>query len=101
MLGGSFTITAAQSAFNNKMISKLAARAPGIDPATVLATGASQIRTAFTAAQVPLVVEAYMTGLKVVFAIAIATFGMAFLFGCGAGMKKLHVEDLKNVGGAA
>ncbi|KAI1616462.1 major facilitator superfamily domain-containing protein [Exophiala viscosa] len=101
MLGGSFTITAAQSAFNNKMIAKLAATAPDINPATVLATGASQIREAFTASQVPLVVEAYMTGLKVVFAIAIATFGMAFLLGCGAGMKKLHVENLKNVGGAA
>ncbi|KAK4941626.1 hypothetical protein LTR10_018503 [Elasticomyces elasticus] len=101
MVGGSFTITAAQSAFNNKMIAKLASTAPDIDPATVLATGASQIRTAFTAAQVPLVVEAYMTGLKVVFAIGIATFGMAFLFACGAGKKKLHAEGLKNVGGAA
>jgi hypothetical protein len=101
MVGGSFTITAAQSAFNNVMVSKLAATAPGINPSTVLATGASQIRQAFTAAQVPLVVNAYMAGIKVVFAISIGTFGMAFLLACLAGMKKLHAEDLKNVGGAA
>lgn len=83
------------------MISKLASTAPDINPATVLATGASQIRSAFTAAQVPLVVDAYMAGLRVVFAISIGTFGMAFLLGCFAGMKKLHAEDLKKVGGGA
>ncbi len=101
MIGWSFTITAAQSAFNNIMTSRLAATAPNINPATVLATGASEIRNVFTAAQVPLVVDAYMAGLRVVFAIAIGTFGAAFVLACGAGMKKLHAEDLKKVGAAA
>ncbi|EXJ81107.1 hypothetical protein A1O3_07395 [Capronia epimyces CBS 606.96] len=101
MIGGSFTLSAAQSAFNNRMLSTLASTAPGVDPATVLVTGATQIRDAFTAAQVPGVVAAYMEGLKVVFAICIGTFGTAFLFATCAGWKKLDPEGLKEAGGAA
>lgn len=101
MIGGSFCLSAAQSGFNNRMISTLASTAPGINPATVLATGATQIRSAFTSAQVPGVVAAYMAGLKVVFAITVGTFGFACLIGLCGTWKRLHATDLKNAGGAA
>ncbi|KAF2100708.1 MFS general substrate transporter [Rhizodiscina lignyota] len=101
MIGGSFCLSAAQSGFNNRMLSVLASTAPGVKPAAVLATGATQIRSAFTSAQVPGVVAAYMAGLQVVFAITIGTFGLACLTGLLGGWKRLHAADLKNAGGAA
>lgn len=101
MIGGSFCLSAAQSAFNNRMISTLATTAPSVDPAIVLVTGATQIRSAFTSAQVPGVVAAYMAGLKVVFAITVGTFGFACLIGLCGSWKRLHSADLKDVGSAA
>ncbi|KAF2501646.1 MFS general substrate transporter [Lophium mytilinum] len=101
MIGGSFSLSAAQSAFNNRMVSRLASTAPGVNPATVLVTGATQIRWAFPPAQVPGVVVAYMAGLKVVFAITIGTFGMACLISMFGSWERLHAEDLKETGGVA
>lgn len=101
MVGGSFTLAASQSAFNNRLISTLASTAPNISPETVLMTGATQIREAFTSAQVPAVVAAYMEGLKAVFAISMGTFGAAFLIALCAGWKKLYAQDLKTAGGLA
>jgi hypothetical protein len=101
MIGGAFFLSAAQSAFNNTMISTLAFTAPGVDPAIVLATGATQIRSAFTAAEVPGIVAAYMAGLKVVFAIAAGAFGFASLISLCGSWKKLNALALKNTGGAA
>ncbi|KAH8586190.1 major facilitator superfamily domain-containing protein [Bisporella sp. PMI_857] len=101
MLGGAFLLSASQSAFNNRMIATLASTAPGVDPAIVLVTGATQIRTAFTSAQVPGVVAAYMAGLKVVFAISVGASGFAALFSLCGSWKKLHAEALKDIAGAA
>lgn len=100
MIGGSFTLAAAQSGFNNKLIQALRSSAPELDSATVLATGATQIRTAFTAEQVPKVVNAYMTGLKVVFAITAATFTFSALVAmCSSWGKLMPQEVEKNDGG--
>ncbi|KAK6064598.1 major facilitator superfamily transporter [Seiridium cupressi] len=96
-----FLVSAAQSAFNNTIIRAAASTASGINPALLLATRATQIRTVFTSAQVPGVVAAYMTGIKVVFAITIGASGFASLFSLCGSWKKLHAEDLKNTGGGA
>lgn len=67
-----------------------------------LGIGATQIRDAFSAAQVPLVIDAYMIGLKAVFAITVAAFGISTLIGAFGSWKRLHTEDLqKATGGAA
>ncbi|RDW77848.1 putative efflux pump antibiotic resistance protein [Coleophoma crateriformis] len=101
MLGGAFLLSASQSAFNNRVIATLASTAPGVDPAIVLATGATQIRTAFTSVQVPGVVAAYMAGLKVVFAIAVGATSFAALFSLCGSWKKLHAKALKDTAGSA
>lgn len=44
--GGTFFVSAAQSAFVNKMLNTLPSTAPGVDPTTVIATGATGV--AFT-----------------------------------------------------
>ncbi|KAL4990688.1 major facilitator superfamily-domain-containing protein [Aspergillus falconensis] len=102
-VGGAFFLSAAQSAFNNQLLKELAATLPEVDPATALATGATQIRHAFAPNQVPLVIDAYVVGLKAVFAIMIAAFGVATLVGASFGSwKRLHGDALaKATGGAA
>jgi MFS transporter, DHA2 family, glioxin efflux transporter len=98
-LGGAFGLSAAQSGFINKMISTLASTAPDVNPAMVIATGATQIRTAFPADQIPGIVDAYMAGVKVPFAIATATVSFSFLVALCGGWKKLHPEALKQATG--
>jgi hypothetical protein len=89
-VGGSFFLSAAQSAFNNQLIKTLAEKLPDINPMVALETGATQIRTAFPAAQVPLVIDAYMVGLKAVFAVTVAAFGLSTFIGFFGNWKKLH-----------
>lgn len=50
---------------------------PNVDPAKVIATGATEIRSAFTANEIPGIVLSYMSGIKAAFAIAIAGAGVA------------------------
>lgn len=78
-VGGAFMVSAAQAAFVNVLLKHLPHSAPGVNPVTVVSTGATDLRTAFPADMVPGILEAYMGGLKIAFAIGIASTGMAFV----------------------
>ena len=78
-MGGAFSTAVRQSAFVNQLIAALPHTAPGIDPAVVIATGASELRNVFPAEVLPGIPDAYMIGLKVAFAVAIAFSGMSVL----------------------
>jgi len=99
-VGGAFYVSAAQSAFLSKLVGKVHELAPQIDPAKVVLTGATEIRSAFPEDIVPLVIEAYMTGLKVTFALAIAGAGIAFVSSFGSRWQRLNREKVMG-GGAA
>lgn len=78
-VGGAFTVSSAQAAFINQAIIRLRTSAPDVDAARLIATGASEIRKAFTPEELPGVLVAYMHGLKAAFAVSIAFCGIAFL----------------------
>ncbi|KAK3685144.1 major facilitator superfamily domain-containing protein [Podospora appendiculata] len=99
-VGGAFFVSAAQSAFVNKMLSTVVISAPGINPLKVLATGATQIRNVFTPEDIPGVLIAYMAGIKVAFALSIGGIGFAFLVSLLSSFKKLNTEAVKNTGAA-
>ena len=61
------------------MLAKLSSTEPNIDPALVIATGATELRHVFTAEQLPNIILAYMHGLKAVFAVATGMAGLACL----------------------
>jgi len=71
-IGGAIWISAGQAAFANKMLKVLVNDAPGVNPALVLATGATELRKVFTAEQLPGILNAYMAGLRLPIAIALA-----------------------------
>ncbi|TKA81270.1 hypothetical protein B0A49_00224 [Cryomyces minteri] len=76
-MGGAFFVSAAQSAFSNALIKSLLVNAPTVNVVQVVAIGATELRSTFTAEQLPGILVAYMDGLKVGFALAIALAGCA------------------------
>lgn len=100
-MGGAVFLSAAQCAFNNELLNKVAANLPGVDPAMALGTGATQIRAVFTDAQLPIILDAYVDGLKAVWAICIAAFGIATVIGAFGNWKRIGAEDLKKAQGGA
>ncbi|KAH8892528.1 efflux pump antibiotic resistance protein [Thozetella sp. PMI_491] len=101
LLGGALGISAAQSAFANRLIATLARIAPDIDPAKVIATGAADIRAVFGPEQGPLVVTAYMAGIKIAFAITIGMAGVSAVAAMFCSWKKLYGDAAKGSGGMA
>ncbi|OQD93527.1 hypothetical protein PENSOL_c032G03845 [Penicillium solitum] len=72
-VGGTILLSAAQSGFVNQIVQKLATTAPSVDPALVTGTGATDVHRLFSGAELDGVLRAYAWGIKVVFAITIAT----------------------------
>lgn len=99
-VGGAFFVSAGQSAFVNTLIGRLPTAAPGVDPAMVVLTGATEIRNVFPPDKVPGILVAYMAGIKVPFAITIAGVGVAFIASLMSKWKRLNKEAIAG-GGAA
>ncbi|AEO61264.1 hypothetical protein MYCTH_2311259 [Thermothelomyces thermophilus ATCC 42464] len=78
-IGGSAFVTAAQAAFVNRLVHTLPITAPDVDPAKVVATGATMIRMVFSDNQVPGIVIAYMAGIKAALAISIGGAGLGLV----------------------
>ncbi|KAI1350262.1 MFS general substrate transporter [Xylaria sp. FL0043] len=90
VLGGAFSVAAAQSAFVNTLIKSLKTTAPTVDPAVVIAVGATQIRSAFTPDKVPGIVLAYLEGIKTAFAVGTGLAGAAFVLSLACPWGRLH-----------
>ncbi|UKZ80414.1 hypothetical protein TrVFT333_008173 [Trichoderma virens FT-333] len=100
-LGGAFLVSGAQSAFVNTMIRNVLKNAPQVSEAMLVLTGATEIRNRFPLDQQPFVIDGYMSGIKVVFAMCVACTGIATLVGLGMRWQRLNQDALKNAGGAA
>ena len=75
-IGGAFFVSAGQTAWANRLLSRLPVTAPSVNPKLVVATGATQLRTVFTEEQIPGILVAYMDGLKITFALVVALAGI-------------------------
>ncbi|KAH8799782.1 major facilitator superfamily domain-containing protein [Xylogone sp. PMI_703] len=93
-LGGSLFVSASQAAFANRLLSSAAKLQPPVDLQLVLSTGAAQLRHVFSPVQLPGVLNSYMDGLKLAFALAIMMGGTSLVVGVLAprGNFRLH-ED--------
>lgn len=76
-IGGAFFVSAGEVAFTNILLGKLPMNAPSVDPQSVVAVGVTQIRATYSADVVPGIVDSYMSGLRVAYAIAIASSGIS------------------------
>lgn len=98
-VGGAFMVSAAQSAFVNVLVRTLPSTAPTVDPMTVVATGATELRSVFSADQVPGILLAYMRGLKITFAISLGATGLSLIIALFSRWKRLNTAAI--TGGAA
>ncbi|KAI1375602.1 major facilitator superfamily domain-containing protein [Hypoxylon crocopeplum] len=100
-VGGGLLINAAQSAFVNRIIAVIPSSAPEVNPALVIITGTTEIRSVFSEDQIPGILVAYMAGIKVEFALALAACGISFIVSFLGGWKRLNPEVAKSIGVAA
>ena len=98
IIGGSFSVSAAQAAFANTIANVLPTTAPNVSVGAVLGVGATAIRSAFPEEDLPGILEAYMQGIKVVFALSTALVGISFLFALMPKWEKLRPEPPKTEG---
>ncbi|GFF57143.1 MFS transporter, putative [Aspergillus udagawae] len=98
-IGGAFMQAGAQAAFANRLLDELPHTAPDVDPRAVVAAGATEL-TSF-GSSLPGVRIAYMRGLKVAFAFACASMGVAFILALFSRRKRITGEAVKNAMAAA
>ena len=79
-VGGSLAVPAAQSIFTNLLLNNLPKYAPGVDAQLIASLGAADFRDAITPDQLGGVLQAYMQGLKGVFALATALLAASVPF---------------------
>ena len=83
-IGGAFFVAAGQSAFTNILVQRLPSHAPSVDISKVLETGITELRAVFPADVIPGIVDSYMGGLKVAYAVAIAASGISVIVSLAA-----------------
>ena len=98
-ISGAYFVTAAQSLFANRMLQTLAITSPNIDAAKVLATGASEIQHIFHGGDLTAVLNAYMVGIKDVFAFSLAGAVFTVFITLVIPFKKMLEHDKKVVKG--
>lgn len=79
----------AQAIFANRLLQTIVTTAPNLDAATILGMGASEIRNVFNAADLNHVIDAYMVGIKDVFACSLAGAALATLISLVIPFKRL------------
>jgi hypothetical protein len=92
-ISGAYFVTAAQSIFANRLLKTLANNAPNIDAAIVLGTGASEIQRVFSGADLTAVLDAYMIGIKDVFAFSMAGAAFTVVLALVVPFKKMPNTD--------
>ncbi|KIA75331.1 hypothetical protein HK57_00210 [Aspergillus ustus] len=88
-ISGAYFIAAAGSIFSNRMIHTLVTKYPNINMQQVLAAGQSQLSGVFHGADLDAVHDAYMVGIKDVFAFSLAGAALTVLIAAIIPLKRL------------
>lgn len=91
-VGTSTSLGTGQSVFSNLLLNQLPVLARGVDPITVINTGATDVRSVFPADSVPGIVQAYLYALRATFAVVVAYAGVATIFAAGSKWKRLNLK---------
>lgn len=89
-LSGTYFILVAQSIFANRMLHTLQTTYPDINAGHVISTGASEIRKVFQGADLAAVLDAYMVGIKDVFAFSLAAAALTVFIALMIPFQRLH-----------
>lgn len=89
-LSGTYATLTAQSIFANRMLHTLETTYPNINAGQVINTGAAEIQQVYQGADLAAVLDAYMVGIKDVFAFSLATSALTVLIALLIPFRKLH-----------
>lgn len=95
-LGAALFLSAGQSAFVNRLVLRVKTSEPSVDPAALVATGATDLRHVFREEQIPGILVAYMDGIKASLALGVVAVGLAFILSFGFPRKKLNTHASKD-----
>ena len=94
-ISGTYFVIVAQSLFANRMLLTLAGSNSSVDTAKALGTGASEIQHVFKGDELRAVTNAYMVGIKDVFAFGLAGAAAAVLLALLIPLRQLPDHDSK------
>jgi len=89
-MSGTYFILIAGSLFANRMLHTLTSSYPAINAAQVINTGAFEIHHVFQGEELAAVLDAYMVGIKAVFAFSLATAALTVLIAMVIPFRRLH-----------
>jgi MFS family permease len=92
-VGSAFGLAAAQSVLVNTLIGFLERQGSVVDPMTVIATGAGELRSTFSGELLGEILQAYLEGLKAAFRMGCAMSGLCALLALFAPWKRLGMES--------
>ena len=78
-LGGALSVSVAQNIFSNTLVQQIPKHTTGVDPATIVQAGATNVRQVSPADQLPGVLLAYNEAVTRALILAIAVGGIAFI----------------------
>ena len=99
-IGGAFFVQGGQSAFTNKLLKTLAYTAPGVSAYQVLNTGASNLRKAFSGAQLNGILQAWLEGQRDAYILAIVLAAISFVVACAAPWQSIKGKMAQAAGAA-
>ncbi|KAI1358477.1 putative MFS transporter [Xylaria arbuscula] len=95
-IGGTIGVSAAENIMNNYIVQSIPTNNPNVTAAKVLATGANDLRNAFPdPADLAIVVNAYVRGLKAAWIFGTVLTGLSFLVALCAEWRSIRPEDVK------
>ncbi|RMZ83967.1 hypothetical protein DV737_g1334, partial [Chaetothyriales sp. CBS 132003] len=99
-LGGAFSVSIAQNIFSNTLIKQIPLHTQGVNPATIIAAGATHIRDVTPPSQLPGVLIAYNIAVTDTFVLSIACAGIATCLSALFEWKTVKGKKLEMGGGA-
>ncbi|KAF2170430.1 hypothetical protein M409DRAFT_51473 [Zasmidium cellare ATCC 36951] len=78
-IGTSLFVAAGEAAFTNGLISGVQSRLPSVDPSTIVNAGVTQLRTRFSATELPAILAAYLEGCQISHVVSVACGSAATL----------------------
>ncbi|KAL8335868.1 hypothetical protein RB598_009859 [Gaeumannomyces tritici] len=97
--GSAVFLCISKTTFLNSLYGALATGSPGVDPQSVVSTGATELASILTPEQYPAVIRAYSDALVTTFWLSAAASITAFFFSFGLGWKKVTLQTKKLMGG--
>ncbi|KAL4811310.1 major facilitator superfamily domain-containing protein [Aspergillus unguis] len=94
-ISGAYFVSAGNSIFNNYLLQTLAVTAPQLNSAEILYVGVSELKNEFEGEELRLIREAYMVGIKDVFAFALAGACLTVVLAMIVPFKRLPDHEAK------